>query len=322
MTIRTFQAGDEIAQVSIYNESAADLPKFKPATLDEVRRRLRDPDFDPSSRFFALSEGKPVGYSTFQTGRISFPWCRKGHEAFAEPLLEQTIAAMRQRGITRAFAAYRPDWIAQLSFLQSHGFTQTREMFNYVLDLVEMPTPAARASTGISPVTPDDLPAILKLGAGVLRTTDVASLHKALFNNPYFTPDSLFCLRNRTDHQPVAVGITVFREGYADPNQLDGMMPCFRLGAFGTEGLTHKRINGLFSLLAADTRDLTVFGLDLMAHASNRVSDVDVATFAAQAPSDAPHLVRFYKSLFRRQGGFPILERDISSQQAAVSSPP
>src|SRR5262249_51646942 len=34
MTIRTFQPGDDAVQVSIYNEAAADLPKFKPATID------------------------------------------------------------------------------------------------------------------------------------------------------------------------------------------------------------------------------------------------------------------------------------------------
>ena len=89
MTIRTFQPGDEVAQVSIYNEAAGDLPKFKPATLDEVRRRLRDPDFDPATRFYAVADGRPVGYATFQpSGRVSFPWCRKGHEALAEPLLD------------------------------------------------------------------------------------------------------------------------------------------------------------------------------------------------------------------------------------------
>src|SRR5947208_3502454 len=103
MTIRTFQAGDEVAQVSIYNEAAAPLPKFKAATIDEVRRRLRDRDFDPQTRFFALAGGRPVGYATFQNnGRVSFPWCRKGHEALAEPLLEQVLAAMKQRGITSA----------------------------------------------------------------------------------------------------------------------------------------------------------------------------------------------------------------------------
>ena len=54
MTIRNFQSGDEAAQVSIYNEATAALPKFKPATLDEVRRRCRAADFDVGSRFFAI----------------------------------------------------------------------------------------------------------------------------------------------------------------------------------------------------------------------------------------------------------------------------
>ena len=103
------------------------------------------------------------------------------------------------------------------------------------------------------------------------------------------------------------------RPDYAKPHQLDGMMPCFRLGAFGTEGLTHKRVNGLFSFLAADTRDLSALGLDLLAYVANKVADVDVETFAAQVPSDAAHLARFYKSVFRRQGSFPILSRELSA---------
>jgi hypothetical protein len=312
MTIRTFQSGDEVAQVSIYNESASDLPKFKPASIDEVRRRLRDPDFDPGQRFFAIADGRPVGYATFQpSGRVSFPWCRKGHEHFAQPLLDAVLDAMRQRGLRRAWAAYRSDWPAPLAFLQNNGFAPTREMINYVLDLAEMPTPDARSSSSISPLTPDDLAVVMTLGDGVLRCGE-AELHKALFHNPYFPPESLFCLRSRADNQPVAVGLLVTRSEYANPHQLDGMMPCFRLGAFGTEGLTHKRINGMFSFLAADNRDLSALGLDLLASA-NRVADVDVETFAAQVPSDAPHLVRFYNSLFRGQGSFPIFTRELSA---------
>ena len=38
MTIRTFIPSDEVAQVGIYNEAAAELPKFKPSTIDEARR--------------------------------------------------------------------------------------------------------------------------------------------------------------------------------------------------------------------------------------------------------------------------------------------
>src|SRR4051794_16759414 len=108
MTIRTFQPGDEAAQLGIYNEAAADLPKFKPATLEELRRRVRAAEFDPGTRFVAEVGGQAVGYATFHAnGRVSYPWCRKGHEDQAEPLFERVIEAMKARGLRNAFAAYR-----------------------------------------------------------------------------------------------------------------------------------------------------------------------------------------------------------------------
>lgn len=311
MVIRTFQAGDDVAQVSIYNEAGADLPKFKPATIDEVRRRARGADFDPTARFYAVADNRPVGYVTFQAnGRVSYPWCRKGQERYALPLLEHALTAMRQRGLTRAFAAYRGDWPAQRDFFLAQGFAQTREMINYVMDMVDMPTPAARPSSLITPLNVADLPAVAQLGKGILRVPE-SKLEDHLFRNPYFSGTSLFALRSKNDDTPVAVGIVVANDAFADPKQLDSSMPCFRLGAFGTEGMTAKRINGLFSFLAADTRDVHLYGLDLISYATNAVADTDLSTFAAQVPSDAAHLVRFYKSLFRKQGGFPIYERGL-----------
>src|SRR5262245_24282274 len=92
MLIRTFAPGDDIAQVGIYNEAAADLPTFKPATLDEVRRRNRPPEFDPSTRLVAVEGNRPVGYVSFHSsGRVSFPWTRRGFEAAAEPLFERAL---------------------------------------------------------------------------------------------------------------------------------------------------------------------------------------------------------------------------------------
>jgi hypothetical protein len=313
MTIRTFQAGDDVAQVSIYNEAAGELPRFKPATLDEVRRRCRSADFDPASRLYAVPEdGRPVGYVTFQpNGRVSYPWCRKGHEAHAGPLFDRALAEMKARGQTRAFAAYRADWPTVAEFFQAQGFRPAREMINYAMDLVDMPTPAARTSSVITPLKPEDVPAVFELGQGVLRQADPAALEAHLFRNPYFPPSALFALRNRPGGPPVAAAIVVAEEGYADPHQIDAMMPCFRLGAFGTEGLTHKRIKGLFSFVAADNRDLASHGLDLLGYATYKVGDTDVETFAAQVPSDAAHLARFYKGLFRRQGAFPIFEREL-----------
>jgi hypothetical protein len=311
-TIRSFGPGDDVAQVSIYNEAAADLPRFKSATLDEVRRRSRDPSFDPSARFLALVEGRPAAYVTFQTnGRLSFPWFRKGQGTLADPLLETALQAMKERGLPRAFAAYRPDWTVQLEFFRRHGFEQRREMVGFVLDLADMPTPMARPNTTIGPLRPDDLPAIFEMGRGVLRTADAQALGQHLFHNPYFPADASFALRSSPEGPPLAVGVLVAQQTYTDPRQTDANMPCFRLGAFGTEGLTTKRINGMFSFLTAEPRNVSPMGLDLLSYAALRLQDTAVDTLAAQVPSDASHLLRFCTQYFRRQGSFPILERDL-----------
>jgi hypothetical protein len=310
MRIRTYQAGDDAVQVAIYNEVGADLPRFKLATLDEVRRRDRDPACDPSGRLIAEEEGRPVAYVSFQTnGRVSYPWCRKGHEAVAEPLFARALAAMKERGLRRAFAAYRGDWTGVLDFFRRQGFEQTREMVNFVLDFVEMPTPSARTRSDITPLTPEDVPAVLELSEGVLGTRTADELERHLFHNPYFGPESLFALRQGSG-RPVAVGLLV-DGNYADPRQVDAAMPCFRLGAFGSENQTAKRIKGLFSFLTAAGPDVSLRGLDLLGHAAARLRETDLETFAAQAPSDAVHLAGFYGRYFRRQGSFPVLERTL-----------
>jgi hypothetical protein len=311
MIIRTFETGDELAQVGIYNEVGADLPRFKPATVDEIRRRCNAPDFDPSARFYAVEAGRVVGYATFQAnGRISYPWCRKGHQSAADPLLEQVLQALKARGAKRAFAAYRGDWPIQRDFFLQRGFAQVREMVNFVIDLVDMPTPAARALGSVTSLERADVPAVLALGSGVLQLHTVPELEKYLFDNPYFSAESLFALRNRQG-DPVAVGIIVSNPNYSHPRQVDTAMPCFRLGAFGTEGMTTKRLNGLFSFLAANNRDVLPLALDLLSYTALRLEDTSVSTLGAQVPSDAPHLLHFYKQHFTRQGSFPIFERPL-----------
>jgi hypothetical protein len=311
MEIRAYKSGDDVAQVSIFNEAAGDLPKFKAATLDEVRRRTRAPEYDPSTRFVAVVDGRPVAYSGFHlNGRVGYPWCRKSHEAAGQPLFERVLQAMKERGLTRAFAAYRADWSAQQEFFQKNGFQPRREMVNFALDIVDMPTPSARPSSSIGPATRDDIPAIAELGANTLLVRDRAALEKYLFHNPYFSADAVFVLRNRTGGTPLAVGIIVANPDFANPLQVDAAMPCFRLGAFGTEGMQTKRINGLFSFLVApDARDPHPLALDLLGYAAYILRDTEVETFGAQVPSDAGHLLRFYKQYFQRQASFPILER-------------
>lgn len=310
--IRNFQSGDEAVQVSIYNEATAPLPKFKPATLDEVRRRCQAADFDPETRFFAIEKEQPVGYASFHAnGRVSYPWCRKGFESLAEPLLEGVLQAMRTRGMKQAFAAYRGDWTAQKEFFLKNGFRQTREMVNFWLDPVALPTPAARRGFPVTPAHPQDVAAIFQLAPQALRVNTATELEQHLFHNPHFPPDAAFVARAKTDATVLAAGVLVSAPGYADPMQVDAGMPCFRLGAFGTEKMQTKRINGLFSFVAKEGNELSPLALDLMAHAASRPQATEVATLAAQVPSDVPHLLRFYQHYFRRQGSFPVYERSL-----------
>ncbi len=312
MTIRTFQAGDDAAQVSVYNEAAADLPKFKPATLDEVRRRWKGAGDDGGTRFFAVANGLVVGYCVFHAnGRVSTPWCRKGHEDHAEPLFEAALAEMKRRGHATAFAAYRADWQAPCDFLRGHGFRQARELVNFVMELADMPTPGARLGASIEPLRPDDVPGVLTLAEGVTRARSAAELEEHLFHNPFFPPECCFVLRSRADGSPLAAGVLIVNEAYAVPTAVDPAMPCFRLGAFGTEGMQAKRIDGLFSFVARPGRDLTPLGLEMMGHAASVLCTTDADALAAQVPSDAAHLLRFYQQIFRRQGGFPVFERTL-----------
>ena len=85
----------------------------------------------------------------------------------------------------------------------------------------------------------------------------------------------------------------------------------FRFGAFGTEGLPAKRVNGLFSFLAAPGRDATLIGQDLLWYGTSRLETNTFEMLAAQAPSDVPHLLDFYERYFHRQASFPVFERDV-----------
>jgi hypothetical protein len=184
-------------------------------------------------------------------------------------------------------------------------------MVNFVLDLADMPTPAAIAPSNFAPLAPHDVPAILGLCPQALRVHATEELERHLLHNSYFKPESAFVLRGRTDDAPLAVGLVVSNAGYADPKQLDANMPCFRLGAIGTEGMSVKRVNGLFSFLTRPGKDANPLALSLMSEAAYRLRDTELDCLAAQAPSDVPHLLRFYQQFFRRQGAFPVFERDL-----------
>ena len=310
MKIRTFQPGDEAAQAAVYNLAAHHLPGFKFATEDDVRRRTRGRGFDPATRFYAEEGGKVVGYCTLEPGqgRVGYPWCRTGFEAARPVLLDAALRAGRDRGLTRVFAAYRRDWEPVLAFLSENGFARVRDMINYTADPVELPTLVNRSKPPIDRLTREDLPALAAMGQGVLRLP-ADQLEAYFFTNPYFPAEAFVVLRGPDGKTPVAVAVGLERPNYADVRKIDPLAPCYRLAAFGTEGRSTKRVNGLFSLLVADpVRSLTA-GLALLTEVCQEMTEGSVEALAAQCPSDAPHLLAFYSRYFREQGRFPEYEK-------------
>jgi hypothetical protein len=252
-----------------------------------------------------------VGYCTLEPeqGRISFPWCKKGHEAVAVPLFDAALQSARDRGLTRVFAAYRRDWEPVLQFFADRGFAVARDVINYWADPVDLPTLVNRSKLPINRLQRTDLPALAAMGRGIIRIPD-EKLESYVFSNPYFPAEAFLVLR-APDQTPMAVGIGLESSTYADVKKIDPLAPCFRLGAFGTEGLNTKRVNGLFSFLVATPQQALTAGLALLSEASQEMTDGTVTALAAQCPSDVPHLVNFYARYFKEHGRFPMLEKQL-----------
>jgi len=309
MNVRHFQKGDETFQADIYNTAAAALPKFKPASVQEVVRRVRARDFDPGLRFYATDDERVIGYCLVNpNGRVSYPWCLPGFEHAAQPLFAKVLETAKHRGITKVFAAYRGDWPTIHTFFEKQGFHRAREVVNFLVELVDMPTPSYKASSSITPLVPNDVALLFEMLPEALRINRSEDLSKHLFHNPYFTKEALYALRNRQG-AVMAAGIMVYDPSYADPHAVDASMPCYRLGAFGTEGMQTKRLKGLFSFLAKPDASLPSLAMDLMAHAAYRVRENDdITALAAQAATDVPALLTFYERYFKKQGSFPVFE--------------
>jgi L-amino acid N-acyltransferase YncA len=305
MIIRPYQPGDEAAQVAIYNASAAALPGFKPASEEEVERRYRTGDADPTAKFYAVEGGEVVGYAVFNpNGRISYPWCRSGAEDVQPPLLDAMLAAMRERGLDEAWTAYRGDWRPVLDFFQTHGFEPVRTVINYVAPLAGLPRSPIPEGQTIRALESRDLPQVVELGQGLFGATDLRVLESSFFANPYFDASACYALTPEMDaDQILGAALVVSHHGYADPTKIDASMPCFRLGALGTEWQRHKRVNGLFSCVFAHEAD----GVTLLAEAVRRLENEGLSHIAAQAPSDQPAQIALYDRYFQRQGSFPIL---------------
>ena len=201
------------------------------------------------------------------------------------------------------FGAYRRDWEPVLGFLTSRGFAVTREVINLWAEPDRTAHACGSRKNADKPPRRADLPAVVAMGRGILRLPE-SELESYFFANPYF-PVEAFLVQRATDGTPTAMAIGLENSLYADVKKVDPLAPCFRLGAFGSEGLNAKRINGLFSFLVANPANAITAGLALLHEASEEMTDGTVTALAAQCPSDAPHLARLLLAVLSRTRPFP-----------------
>jgi hypothetical protein len=312
MLIRTYQPGDEQAQARVYNIAAGPLPAFKPANSDEIARRLRGDDADPASRFYAVIDDEVVGYAVFcASGRVSYPWCLPGAEAVQEPLLQAQLHEMGRRGMTEAWAAYRADWSPVLDFFMLHRFLEKRQIVNYLAEVSLMPDRRGLPDDRIiEQLSQDDVSQLPALAPGLFASIVPELLETFFWEHPHYDfSESLFALKERRTGKLLGASLLVISDHFADPSKIDAAMPCFRLGAFGTERERHKRVNGLFSCIFIDEAEGELL---LSAPDWSRARAAGLTHVAAQAPSDSPALCAFYDRAFQHQGAFPILARRLN----------
>jgi hypothetical protein len=312
MPIRWYEPGDEHRQASIYNAAAGSLPGFKPAKAEEISRRYQAADPDPRSRFYAVENGEVVGYAVFgENARISYPWCLPEAQAWSKPLLEAALAEMEKRKLSEAWAAYRADWSSVLRFLEGQGFVEKRAMINYVGELSALPRredlPTNRR---VERFRRGDLPKLLALAPRLFCDSDVQAIERFFWNHElYRFDDSLVALKDQKNGELLGVSVLVIDDRFAEPTKIDAAMPCFRLGAFGTECQRHKRVNGLFSCIFADEAEGEL--MMMLDSVWSRARESGLTHIAAQAPSDVPSICALYDRHLRRQATFPILARHV-----------
>src|SRR5262249_42473212 len=154
---------------------------------------------------------------------------------------------MKGRGFTAAWATYRTDWPPVLNYLRRHGFAEIRSMINYVAETSSFSVldqlPPTRLVTKLKR---DELPDLAKLMRARLGKLDVETLGRYFWENSFYAfADHLLALKEAGSGNVRGISLLVVDDRFADPTKIDPSMPCFRLGAFGTENQRHKRVNGL-----------------------------------------------------------------------------
>ena len=210
-------------QYDFWTQATRDLPWcWKPTRSPDMF--LRNPKFDPRSRYFAFDGEQLIGYMSFsgegEFVSLGYPWVSAGYEGDVQETLYQFVygyAASSDYG-GRVFAQrVRSGWTKQIEFYQMKGFHVSGKAPIYVLDVEKADAEAAgdRSDMVLSPEF------VFEQFEHVARKTSQFSEEDlAMLRTYYSSVDFDFSVRVvQGDESTAYFGVTIRKDtGFAEVN--------------------------------------------------------------------------------------------------------
>ena len=99
--------------------------------VETLRKAYSKEGFDKESKFYALYNGKVVGFITsglqqfddkLQAAFMEFPLIETQHQDVEEQLIEFAYTTLRQKGVTKVISRASPRWGDTLKLVEKYGY--------------------------------------------------------------------------------------------------------------------------------------------------------------------------------------------------------
>jgi len=154
--IKTFEEKfiDEQARIGI--DATKQWIGYRQTPAEELRKTYSAPDFDSSTRFYALMNGALVGFMTTSIGGgagdktavMRLPLVKKGHEPAEKLLMDYATKALRERRVVLVATEVAKGWGSWEALLKKYSF-EDAGISSYIVDktisslnVSSLPTPA------------------------------------------------------------------------------------------------------------------------------------------------------------------------------------
>ena len=139
--IKTFEEKfiDEQARIGI--DATKSWTAYRQTPAEELRKTYSAPDFDPSTRFYALMDGILVGFMTTSIGSgagektavARLPLVKKGHEPAEKALMDYALKVLREKRVLLLTTEVAKGWTSWEALLKKYLFENVG-VSSYIVD--------------------------------------------------------------------------------------------------------------------------------------------------------------------------------------------